>query len=88
MPPQTSGVSPEEMRGTPPVKDAYFDYGLPPLHRLEDIFEDITEKTFSKGLGGALKFLENRPLRVATVCSGTESPLLALQMVKKGQYRV
>ena len=25
----------------------------------------------------------NRPLRVATMCSGTESPLLALEMISK-----
>lgn len=57
------------------------DRGLPPLSRIEDIFEDMTTKAKSLGLNTALEHLASRPLRVATMCSGTESPLLALHMI-------
>ena len=55
--------------------------GLPPLSSIEAIFKDITAKALSLGLRDALKTTPV-PLRVATMCSGTESPLLALEMVQ------
>jgi site-specific DNA-cytosine methylase len=54
---------------------------LPPLSSIEAIFKDITAKALSLGLRGALK-TNPTPLRVATMCSGTESPLLAIEMVQ------
>ena len=54
---------------------------LPPLSSIEAIFKDITAKSLSLGLREALKTTPV-PLRVATMCSGTESPLLALEMVQ------
>ncbi|KAM0696367.1 hypothetical protein Q7P36_003613 [Cladosporium allicinum] len=54
---------------------------LPPLSSIEAIFKDITAKALSLGLREALKTTPV-PLRVATMCSGTESPLLALEMVQ------
>ena len=54
---------------------------LPPLHEIDDIFRDMTKKALSLGFDKALKRLKSRPLRIATMCSGTESPLLAMQMV-------
>jgi hypothetical protein len=54
---------------------------LPPLSSIDDIFKDITAKALSLGLREALKTTPV-PLRVATMCSGTESPLLALEMVQ------
>ncbi|KAL4812351.1 hypothetical protein BDW67DRAFT_188785 [Aspergillus spinulosporus] len=56
---------------------------LPPLYKLSDIFKSLTERAIDLGLDRALAHLGNRRLRVATVCSGTESPLLALEMVKE-----
>lgn len=85
---QRRGIkSPEELRGSSTSDKKYFDYDRPPLFRLEDIFEDLTGNALSADLGKALRFLKDRPLRVATVCSGTESPLLAMNMVKKGEYQ-
>ncbi|KAJ5988617.1 C-5 cytosine methyltransferase [Penicillium waksmanii] len=81
-------MSPEEMRGSSSSDKTYFDYDQPPLYRLEDIFVDLTQNALSNDLGKALRILKDRPLRVATVCSGTESPLLAMNMVKKGEYQV
>lgn len=57
------------------------DTTLPPLSRIDGIFKDITTKALSLGLGKALETTP-KPLRVATMCSGTESPLLALEMVQ------
>lgn len=82
--------SPEELRGSELDRQSlYFDFSLPPLYRLEDIFKDITERALSIGpdFEFVLRFSLNRPFRVATMCSGTESPLFALNMVKKGKYR-
>ncbi|KAL4807283.1 hypothetical protein BDV18DRAFT_159502 [Aspergillus unguis] len=56
---------------------------LPPLHNLNDIFKSLTNRAIELGLDGVLNHLGDRKLRVATVCSGTESPLLALEMVKE-----
>lgn len=59
------------------------DITLPPMSDIGDIFRDITEKACTAGLDDVLKkFPESRPLRIATMCSGTESPLLALEMVR------
>ncbi|OOF92487.1 hypothetical protein ASPCADRAFT_517877 [Aspergillus carbonarius ITEM 5010] len=56
---------------------------LPPMHNLEDIYRSITEVALKLGFDRVLSHSGSRPLRVATVCSGTESPLLALEMVQK-----
>jgi site-specific DNA-cytosine methylase len=58
---------------------------LPPLYKLSDIFKSLTEQAIDLGLDKVLAHLGNRRLRVATVCSGTESPLLALEMVKESE---
>lgn len=56
--------------------------GLAPLHSLPTIFGDVVDRIVphvSKLLGKR----RTRKLRVATMCSGTESPLLALQMFSR-----
>lgn len=54
---------------------------LPPLSNLELIFDDIISRPAEvKALMGPTKY---RKLKVATMCSGTESPLLALDMFAK-----
>jgi site-specific DNA-cytosine methylase/superfamily II DNA or RNA helicase len=67
------------------TKPRGLDLSLPPLHRIEDIFADITEKAITEGYQKAVDDLQvrKRPFRVATMCSGTESPLLALRMIQK-----
>ena len=55
---------------------------LPPIHDIEQIFEQITlHAVQTPGFYHLLDALNGRELRVATVCSGTESPILALEMV-------
>ncbi|CEL01085.1 hypothetical protein ASPCAL00677 [Aspergillus calidoustus] len=55
---------------------------LPPLYKLSDIYKSLADKAINLGLDEVLEYLGERPLRVVTVCSGTEAPLLALEMVK------
>ncbi|KAK2793657.1 hypothetical protein FQN51_001169 [Onygenales sp. PD_10] len=54
---------------------------LPPISKIEDIFDDISVNAERNGFDNFLKHLGSRHLRVATMCSGTEAPLLALEMV-------
>ncbi|KAK6528033.1 hypothetical protein TWF281_009290 [Arthrobotrys megalospora] len=54
---------------------------LPPLSDIDEIFADLTKN--HSGLVEVAKHLNERPLRVATMCSGTESPLLALGLMIK-----
>ncbi|GAB7360989.1 hypothetical protein MBLNU230_g0972t1 [Neophaeotheca triangularis] len=55
---------------------------LPPLSDVREIFQDMTAKALGNGLNDATKHLSGRSLRVATMCSGTESPLLALELIQ------
>ncbi|KAH8704773.1 putative SNF2 family helicase [Talaromyces proteolyticus] len=54
---------------------------LPPLHDLDEIFKHITMKAVDNKIQYFIDCLRGRKLRVATMCSGTESPILALEMV-------
>ncbi|GAB1209695.1 hypothetical protein APSETT445_008476 [Aspergillus pseudonomiae] len=55
---------------------------LPPLHKLSDIYRSITARALELNLGVFLQHIGSKPLRVVTACSGTESPLLALELVQ------
>lgn len=55
------------------------DMKLAPLSTMPEIFRDIVRRNPElKNVAGAFK---GRKFRVATMCSGTESPLLALQLI-------
>ena len=54
---------------------------LPPINDIASIFADMTERALGLGLRSALEHLGTRKLNVATMCSGTESPMLALEMI-------
>ncbi|KAG9090323.1 hypothetical protein FS749_000649 [Ceratobasidium sp. UAMH 11750] len=54
---------------------------LPPIASIPDMFVDIVHRT--PELEKVANRLGGRPLRVATMCSGTESPLLALGLVSR-----
>ncbi|KAH7091264.1 hypothetical protein FB567DRAFT_269948 [Paraphoma chrysanthemicola] len=60
------------------------DFDLPPIDNIEDIFRDLATKAVDLGLANALGRLKGRPINVTTMCSGTESPLLALDLLSKG----
>ena len=51
----------------------------PPIHDLTDIFGDMIDR--APAILELANTLKDRPLRVATMCSGTESPLLALELM-------
>ena len=59
------------------------DLSLPPLHKIDDIFNCIVEKAYALGFEKAVNHLQGRRLRVATMCSGTEAPFLAMEMIRK-----
>ena len=63
---------------------------LPPISNIYDIFNDLVEnsqrhtpKSERTPFRDVLEELGGRKLRVATVCSGSESPLIALQMISE-----
>ena len=58
---------------------------LRPLHDIAEIFADLTKRGLATGLSGVVQRLASRELKVATMCSGTESPILALQMVRESE---
>jgi hypothetical protein len=67
----------------PPKQDKGLDLNLPPLDNISDIVEDMTSRAVELGLSQVLKGLNGCPINVATMCSGTESPLLFLQMLSE-----
>ncbi|ORY22614.1 hypothetical protein BCR39DRAFT_551149, partial [Naematelia encephala] len=54
---------------------------LPPMHDVEAMFAHLVSRV--PDLVKLVRRLNGRKLRVATMCSGTESPLLALNMIAK-----
>ena len=61
---------------------------LPPLHEPGPIFHDLTLNALVKTpLKEALKTLSQKQIYIATMCSGTESPLLALAEIQNGKPR-
>ncbi|PWN45231.1 hypothetical protein IE81DRAFT_344924 [Ceraceosorus guamensis] len=65
------------------AKDDALEGRLPPMHDLDDIFADIVKRCDTTAIVELAKTLQGRPLRVATMCSGTESPLLALNLMSR-----
>ncbi|KAF9466118.1 hypothetical protein BDZ94DRAFT_1188147 [Collybia nuda] len=54
---------------------------LPPIHDIPAIFSDLVSRV--SGIRDVASHVAGRKLRVATMCSGTESPLLALELIQK-----
>ncbi|KAF9266900.1 hypothetical protein L218DRAFT_1074749 [Marasmius fiardii PR-910] len=62
---------------------------LPPINDIPSIFSDLVGR--APKIQEVAEHVEGRKLRVATMCSGTESPLLALELIQKSmkeQYSV
>lgn len=64
-----------------PKQGKGIDLSLPPLDNISEIVADMATRAVELGLGDVLQKLDGRPINVATMCSGTESPLLVLQML-------
>jgi len=67
-----------------------FNGDVEPISEPQEMFDDMVrranESAAIKDKEGVTKFLNHvgdRPIRVATMCSGTESPVLALKMIAK-----
>ncbi|KAJ7696566.1 hypothetical protein B0H17DRAFT_1053716 [Mycena rosella] len=54
---------------------------LPPIHEIPAIFADLVSRI--PKIKDVAQHITGRKLRVATMCSGTESPLLALELIQK-----
>ncbi|KAI9454431.1 hypothetical protein F5148DRAFT_1326581 [Russula earlei] len=77
-------VDDEEDGGITGRKEKYVspeDSSLPPIFRLPDIFLDIISRLAE--VKSLAEHIKGRKLRVATMCSGTESPLLALNLISR-----
>jgi hypothetical protein len=61
------------------------DLSLPPLSSMEDIFADMASRALPLGLNEGLSDLSKHPFKIGTMCSGTESPLLATQGISEGK---
>ena len=64
------------------------DMSLPPLSDLKEIFHDLVSRAWKSILAmeAAMKDLSGKWVHVATMCSGTESPLLAMYKMQDGEY--
>ena len=69
-------------------KQRGIDTSLPPMSDLHDIFGDIIDKALANGLYDTIADMEHKVIPVATMCSGTESPLLAWQMFQDGMFLI
>ncbi|PPQ98930.1 hypothetical protein CVT24_003557 [Panaeolus cyanescens] len=54
---------------------------LPPINDIPAIFDDLVSHI--PEIADVAQHISGRKLRVATMCSGTESPLLALELIQK-----
>lgn len=54
---------------------------MPPISDIEEIFADMVDRI--PAIVDLARKLKGRELRVATMCSGTESPLLALRLISR-----
>lgn len=84
-PAEAMNEPPEVRRGFSVPRGRYLAHDLPPLHRLEDIFAHMASRALKLGFAAVLFHLGGRPLRVATMCSGTEAPLLALELIRNSK---
>jgi len=64
------------------------DLTLPPIHNLQEIFQDMVlnglHDSKSHQLPAFLEHIQGRKLRVGTMCSGTECPVIALELINDG----
>ena len=70
-----------------PRRKFQIDMTLPPLSDLNEIFHDLVSRAWTElPMPGAMEDLSGKEVHVATMCSGTESPLLAMYRMQDGKY--
>lgn len=74
-------------KGRAPGSGLGVNLTLCPMHALTHIFEHLTASAFQLGLKDVfVEILKGRKLKIATMCSGTESPILACRMLSNGEF--
>ena len=59
------------------------DGRLPPMHDFDEIFADLALRAYRRGFQNVSTHLNGRMLRIATMCSGTDCPIIAFRLVQK-----
>ncbi|CAL1714237.1 unnamed protein product [Somion occarium] len=75
------GTHSEETSSTRKISTYVGGPDLPPISSIPSIFSDMV-KRFPQ-IKSVVEHLNGRKMRVATMCSGTESPLLALDLIRR-----
>lgn len=83
----------DEAVATVPIDSKVFVKGsglqstdLPPISNIQQMFDDIIDRI--PKFADVARTFKGRKLKVATMCSGTESPLLALSMISRSLKKV
>ncbi|ORX34744.1 hypothetical protein BD324DRAFT_131575 [Kockovaella imperatae] len=76
-----TGIKPLELKMDKGIAAKNLSEDLPPLSDVEAMFDHLVSRV--PDLVKVVERLNGRKLRVATMCSGTESPVLALNMIAK-----
>ena len=72
----------------PFIFDNPLDFGSQPLTTIRAVFEDLTRRVHQHASDTLKEFCEDfssTPLKILTFCSGTESPVLGLEMFRKSK---
>ena len=75
--------TPSELPAKPKANKG-IDLSLPPLFKIEDIVEDMLDRAMALGFENVFEGMGGRALNIATMCSGTEAPLLGLRLLSEG----
>ncbi|MCJ1268073.1 hypothetical protein MMC22_007959 [Lobaria immixta] len=74
---------PKTKTGNPGPTERGLHLEYRPISNIRDMFGDLVKKACELGLGSSPLLGNQRPLRIATMCSGTESPLLACRLISE-----
>ena len=69
------------------LRENGLDASLAPMSSIFSIFNDLTQRAFELGFLDYLRAMKGRPVKIATMCSGTESPIFASRLIAEGMYR-
>ena len=64
------------------------DESRAPMSSIFSIFNDLTQRAFDLGFLDYLRAMKGRPVKIATMCSGTESPIFASRLIAEGMHLV
>ena len=78
---QAAGTEKSGKGHIPPKFSNRPDEKLPPISSITAIFRDMLEKADGLGLGSALEKLKDYQLSIGTLCSGTDAPIFALELI-------